>query len=318
MSSTAALPPFQLPLSDNRLEPGADIKRHQSLTQGYGRVRERLERSPAVLSLEQRDDLRRRLVEEAAQPQGLQPADQQAEEPPTSPIGTSLWSISHRGDDGWTRPTQQLQEAFDAMQIGRTTPRQQSERRLVVDTAATMPGDAAAGLPPHLVHPAEEPSWVTNLVGQADRFQSSQAPVRSASAGGWNDREALLRSQGYSQQLPQRWDQAQLMSPPLTYLQQHQLLAAGYGGMPPFKQPQSAAPLGQFAQPPPYLNPAFNPALAHPYGQLPNPALQPPPPHQDMAVIELARSKGLNPATYNCRPSQARFFVIKSYTVSFA
>jgi hypothetical protein len=312
------LPPFQLPLSDNRLESGADIKRHQSLTQGYGRVRERLERSPAVLSLEQRDDLRRRLVEEAAQPQGLQPADRQAEEPPTSPIGTSLWSMSHRGDDGWTRPTQQLQEAFDAMQIGRTTPRQQSERRLVVDTAATMPGDAAAGLPPHLVHPAEEPSWVTNLVGQADRFHSSQAPVRSASAGGWNDREALLRSQGYSQQMPQRWDQAQLMSPPLTYLQQHQLLAAGYAGMPPFKQPQSAAPLGQFAQPPPYLNPAFNPALAHPYGQLPNPALQPPPPHQDMAVIELARSKGLNPATYNCRPSQARFFVIKSYTVSFA
>jgi hypothetical protein len=34
----------------------------------------------------------------------------------------------------------------------------------------------------------------------------------------------------------------------------------------------------------------------------------------DMAVIELARSKGLNPATFNCRPQAARFFVIKSYT----
>lgn len=37
---------------------------------------------------------------------------------------------------------------------------------------------------------------------------------------------------------------------------------------------------------------------------------------QDREVIELARKKGLNPATFNCQPQNARFFVIKSYTVS--
>ncbi|MDA4762074.1 hypothetical protein, partial [Enterobacter hormaechei] len=57
-------------MDDSDLIEPTDLKRHQSLTQGYGsssRVRERLERSQALLSLEQREDLRRHL---AASPQG--------------------------------------------------------------------------------------------------------------------------------------------------------------------------------------------------------------------------------------------------------
>lgn len=85
----------------------------------------------------------------------------------------------------------------------------------------------------------DEPSWVANLVGQAD-------PARN-----WHERQDA------------RWDQ-------------------GYGTQPYPFPPKSYAPV-------PYM----------PYPTPPHTAMLQ---NHDMAVIELARSKGLNPATFNCRP----------------
>ncbi|ORY35506.1 YT521-B-like domain-domain-containing protein [Naematelia encephala] len=144
VSSSAALPPFQYSGSG-----GADIKRHQSLTYGSSsRVRERLERSPALLSLEQREDLLRR--EMAPRPN----------EPPLSPLGNSMWSPSNAVDDGWNRPlvanTQQITDALEAMNLG---------RRMMDDK-----GPAA--------HPGDEPSWVANMVGLPNGH--SPQPLRTA------------------------------------------------------------------------------------------------------------------------------------------
>ena len=203
MSSTAALTPLQIP------QAGADIKRHQSLNQGYGRLRERLDKSPALLTIEQRAQIRKE------------------EEPPTSPIGQSVWSVAQSSDEGWNRPT--IQSAFDALQIGARIERPRSAKTSMS--------------PPPLRNSQDEPSWVASLVGP-DRHSPHPRPY--------------------------------LANP---YIQ------APYGFKPQY-QPWA----------------------------YPTPPVTAVPPH-DQAVIDLARSKGLNPATFDCRPPQARFFVIKSYTV---
>lgn len=290
-SSTAAFPPFQLPLEQARQASpteGADVRRHQSLTQGYGsssRVRERLERSPAVLTLHQREDLRRL---------GGHSRTISNDQPPTSPIGHSVWSPTQSGDDGWNRPnTQQLQDTFQAMQIA--------------DVSALRPPPQVQGV----LHPqiGDEPSWVTNLVGRAERI--SPQPVRTASAPSWNDRDAHNRQPEPA--MPLQW-----------LAQQQSFLGQTYGSN-PYQLPPGYAPLRHSGQPGLPVQPT-TPNYGHPFhsylGQPFAPAYPSPPgtalPSEDAAVIELAKQKGLNPATYNCRPAQARFFVIKSYTVSLS
>lgn len=268
-SSTAAFPPFQLPIDDPHAPSaaeGADIKRHQSLTQGYGssnRVRERLERSPAVLTIHQRDDLRRL---------GGHARTLSTDQPPTSPIGHSVWSPARGGDDGWARPnTQQLQEAFQAM-------------NMAVDTAANdirQPQTLQA--PVGQAHPqiGDEPSWVTNLVGHAERI--SPQPARTASAPNWNTRETYAR-QTENAGLPPQW----LAQQPGFYGQVYgqgfyqNMLPPGYGGATGLRnggQPgQPGTP--QFAQPySGYLPQHHAPAY-------PSPPVTAPLPSEDAAVIE--------------------------------
>ena len=283
-SSTAALPPFRLP--DRQVS--GDLKRHQSLTQGYGsssRVRERLEKSPAVLTLEQRENLRRRLNQEHAQRTGSDNVQS-----PTSPIGRSVWSPSQVGDDGWARPNTHLADNFQAMNLGMPGEQSGIDRKLALMTEVLRQprpqvGNGGSGGQQHL---GDEPSWVANLVGHADRL--SPQPPRSATAPNWQERDFGG--------IPQGWEPAQFVGQSFGYLPHHQqLLAAGYGG-----QPGNKSNAGQYQQPF-YMIPSFYPSP-------PGTAL----PSSDASVIELARTKGLNPATYDCNPPQARFFVIKSYT----
>lgn len=338
MSSTAALPPMQLPIGEQSMQisDGAEVKRHQSLTQGYGssnRVRDRLERSPALLSLEQREDLRRRLAQE---PTHARKISEDPEEPPTSPIGRSVWSMSHPEDDGWSRPgSQQLQDAFEAMQLGRRMMGMENGQKDRVspnlDAPRPPPRTAIEPAAPIIGHPGEEPSWVSNLVGMPDRL-SPQPVNRTAASPIWQDRDAYLRGE-----MPQRWpEQNHYLNQPMGYLQQQQqqqqlFAAQGYGNMQGMKQGLQIQPqMGPYPQPyqPAYLGTPFTPLYSTP------PVSAMPPsgmPAQDRDVIELARRKGLNPATFNCSPQivssatmstrlaedyQARFFVIKSYTVS--
>ena len=148
-SSTAALPPYPLPVDNSN---GADVRRHQSFTQGYrpnSRSRDHLDGRSSTLGVDQRQDLSDQTPRLGSQI-----------EPPTSPIGRSVWSPSAGGDDGWNRSTQQLQDAFEAMQLGKR----------MMDVQVPSQG----GMPPH--H-QEEPSWVANLVGHQDR--RSPQPTRS-------------------------------------------------------------------------------------------------------------------------------------------
>ncbi|KAK8854707.1 hypothetical protein IAR55_003446 [Kwoniella newhampshirensis] len=334
VSSTAALPPFQLPISDSQSahnDIGADLKRHQSLTQGYGtsnRVRDRLERSPAVLNMEQREEVRRRT--------DVRP-DAKEEEPPTSPIGPSLWSNSVRPDDGWSRSaSQQLQDAFDAMNLGRKMMGSENGLTsggvgaLTLESNVMRQAQPATSAPSArmLGHTGEEPSWVTSLVG-ADYTPQMTPRLAGPGSTDWQDRDIALRQHQQQQQQhqqqqqqqqqqmafaqqqmhqqQQRWPDQMLQGQRLSFLQQQQMLAAGaYNAMKNGNAPQG--------YPPPHLQPDF---LGTPFGASPYPS----PPgtavmqqNQDRDVIELARSKGLNPATYDCRPTAARFFVIKSYT----
>ncbi|WVR00068.1 hypothetical protein IAU59_007210 [Kwoniella sp. CBS 9459] len=324
VSSTAALPPFQLPLPEQQNyqtqnNPGADIKRHQSLTQGYGssnRVRERLERSPAVLTLEQREDIRRRMTSSKT--------PDNSEQPPISPIVPSVWSpsIPAGQDDGWSRASsQQLQDAFEAMNLGRRMMGTENsggeyngDRRMTLENNVLRhPG----GNGHHFSHSGEEPSWVASLVGGDP---TPQLAPRSAGPGmmSWQD-TSFRQQQQQQQQQPHSYtpqphqqlarqqglwnDPNQFMhQPQLSFLQQQQMLASSGGGFAGMKGVQ-----------PPYLGAPFSPAYPSP----PNTAMmqgQGGLSNQDRDVIELARQKGLNPATYDCRPNAARFFVIKSYT----
>ncbi|WWD02321.1 hypothetical protein V865_000360 [Kwoniella europaea PYCC6329] len=234
------------------------------------------------------------------------------EHPPISPIVPSVWSpgIPTGQDDGWNRAaSQQLQDAFDAMNLGRKMMGvegsggfQQPERKLTLETDVLRhPQPATAGAS---WRPSDEPSWVTSLVG-ADH--TPLVAPRSAGPGtaSWQEREHALRQQSYTPQPQQQFqrggwpqDQNQFMQQAnFGYLQQQHLLAMK--GMQSFPQP-------------PYLGAPFSPAYPSPpnTAMMQNQAMS----NQDRDVIELARQKGLNPATYNCRPAAARFFVIKSYT----
>nr|XP_019044757.1 hypothetical protein I302_06670 [Kwoniella bestiolae CBS 10118]OCF23687.1 hypothetical protein I302_06670 [Kwoniella bestiolae CBS 10118] len=309
VSSTAALPPFQLPLPDSQNlqvdnnNPGADLKRHQSLTQGYGssnRVRERLERSPAVLTLEQREEIKKRMA--------LTKSNDN-EHPPISPIVPSVWSpgIPTGQDDGWHRAaSQQLQDAFDAMNLGRKMMGvegnggfQQPERKLTLETDVLRhPQPATAGAS---WRSNDEPSWVTSLVG-ADH--TPLVAPRSAGPGtaSWQDRENALRQQSYTPQPQQQFQRG-------GWQDQNQFMQQANFGF--LQQQHMMAMKGMMPQPP-YLGAPFSPAYPSPpnTAMMQNQAMS----TQDRDVIELARQKGLNPATYNCRPAAARFFVIKSYT----
>ncbi len=280
LSSAAAFPPFQITKDNGRngqLAEKSDLKRHQSLTQGYGsssRVRERLERSPAVLTLHQREGFRR--------------LTDNGEQPPTSPIGHSVWSPSHGGDDGWNRPsTQHLQDAFQAMNIGLSQDgSKQTQSENLLQSQENLTPNRQNSL-------AEEPSWVANLVGHADRI--SPRPVRTASAPGWPNAAAYLPGQP----VPQLW----INQPPYPQQMAYRQIYIDN------RQPGARTPVHQTAQfAPPYPHLTQQPLYPSPPGTALSPS-------EDINVIELAKSKGLNPATFDCQPAQARFFVIKSYTV---
>ena len=257
LSSTAALPPYTLPVDSATID---GVRRHQSLTQGaYGRPRDRFERSSGMLGMDHPSNGYR---DESRTPR----VAQDRIEPPMSPIGRSMWSPSQGGDDGWSRPTQQIQDAFDAMNLGKKMMEMPIQNQILSTT-------------PHRAN-SEEPAWVSSLVGMPDRV--SPRPTRSPN---WQDRDPYR----------QRWPEQM----PAGYMPPQALLGAGYPGQPSLRPPQYGG----------YVNPAFNPVYPSPPGTAPLPS-------SDADVMELARSKGLNPATYDCHPPQARFFVIKSYTVS--
>lgn len=308
VSSSAAFPPFQLPNTGGRNTPteGADLKRHQSLTQGYGsnsRVRERLERSPGMLTL-QRDQFGR-----------LSDSGKLQDQPPTSPIGHSVWSPAHTGDDGWNRPnTQNIQDAFQAMNLGvmnDSAAGNNVQQRSLDRLKEPQPQQHVSNIGAQYHNIGDEPSWLTNLVGHAERV--SPQPVRTASAPQWNDRAMYPRTQpGQPQpgQMPPPWlGQQPYLGQPFGQVPYQNLLQPNFGQ--PGTKNGPTGPQGQFNQPPfpGYLSQAFNPMYPSPPGTAPLPS-------EDASVIELAKSKGLNPASFDCRPAQARFFVIKSYTVS--
>lgn len=262
-------------------------------------------------------------------------SDGKQEPPPTSPIGPSMWSVQ-AGENGWTNMNG-LSETFDGLQLNRRIAEHNANagiggaidmeyqtqmlnqmhlqnqnqgqgqgRRMPEQIQLLPPLPQTAGL-------MGEPSWVTNLVGHDIPPQ-----VRSAHNATWQDRDTLLRQhqQGMlpsHQQHQQRWDQGHV---PLAYLQQQQQQQqqqqmhggqGGYGmgmGMPMGMKNQYSAPGypqhgGQgYMGAPVYSTP---PPSAHALGP------------QDQAVIELARAKGLNPATYNCRPQAVSLQLLASF-----
>lgn len=284
VSSSAALPPFQLGHAG-----AGDIKRHQSLNHGYGRVRERLERTSGLLSMDQRDDARRRPGTSSSESH---------EAPPTSPIGPSMWS-AQAGENGWTS-LNQLSDQFDSLQLNRRIAEHNGGGGGGVGYQGPSPGPGQRRAPEHellppmpqTAGPIGEPSWVAGLVGHDVAPQ-----VRSAHAASWQDRDALLRQhqQGmlppHHQQQQPRWDQGHV---PLAYLQQQQQqqLLGSYGR-------------GQYPGYAPSPQPGYMPAPMYPSPPVSAHMLGP----QDQAVIELARAKGLNPATYNCRPHAVSSFL---------
>lgn len=271
-SSTAALPPFQL--GNN---PG-DLRRHQSLNNGYSRNKERNERSGAILSPDQRDELRRQEEQES----------RRQEPPPTSPIVPSMWS-AQAGGNGWSS-LDHLSNNFDNLQIHRRTdngqnmgyqqPHHQYDRRGMPNRDNVPPVPMTAG-------PIGEPSWVAGLVGH-----DIVPRPRSAHTPHWQDQDMLHRQQGM---LPyqQQWDREQM---PMGYMQHQGQQLPG-----PFNMPLKGlnSNVGQYPGYPPMLaNQNFMGPPMYPTPPVSAHALGP----QDQAVIELARSKGLNPASFNCRP----------------
>lgn len=277
-SSTAALPPFQLGSSTT------DIRRHQSLNNGQGRDRDRNGRSGRILSPDQGDDRQ--------DPRNLDP-------PPTSPMGPSMWSMQ-AGASGWSG-LEQLSNSFDNLQLNRrigdtgTTnmgyqqPQQNRREAPSTDLLPSMPMTAGV---------IGEPSWVASLVGHdvVPRPRSAHTPHTPH----WQDQEMLNRQPGM---LPfqHRWDQEQI---PMEYMQQHQQpqLPGPYNM--PFKGMNQNINVGQY---PGYGNQSMM-GMNPNQGYMGAPLYPTPPPSthmlgpQDQAVIELARSKGLNPASFNCRP----------------
>lgn len=356
MSSTAILPPSSVPHLSAKYTPPlqpefqlsstAGVKRHQSLTQGYGansRVRDRLERSPAVLTLEQRR---------------LRDAQRKEDEPPTSPVGPSVWSSDQgqRADDGWKQALpqrnlmamigsqqSQLHDSFEAMHLrshssqpsvnglppsGRETP--VKTLSLVTDSEALLPSQsqtsthqqqnvypAATGVPPtgystDASSSVLEPSWLTSLIGggsgympgndRDDPSYAQRAALTSIGDNGmgWAERDALLTAAGLGRpgQPNVPWTGAPNMS--FHYQQQ---LPPGMMMRPP-QQPNAYA-YAQQRGPKPIHHFGVPPGLYHQQSPAEVPA------DQQNEVIQLAKAKGLNPATFDCRPTYARFFVIK-------
>lgn len=144
-------------------------------------------------------------------------------------------------------------------------------------------------------HNQEEPSWVANLVG--GRENSPQPPLRAPSApiSPWENGAPFGN---------QRWPDGQGYIP-LNFLQQQQhqrQMMAGYAGlnlnMPGFKSGPMPGMGGQGF--PMQQNGGYMPPI-NPNFYAPAPPA-PPLGAQDQEVIELARKKGLNPATFDCRP----------------
>ena len=268
-SSTAALPPFQLGGSTS------DLRRHQSLNNGYGRNRANVERTGALLSPDQRDEELRR-----------------QEPPSTSPIGSSMWSAQASGN-GWSG-ADQLSNTFDNLQINRRFDNGQNlgyqqPQQIQQDRRGTPNREFPPPIP-NTAGPIGEPSWVAGLVGH-----DIVPRPRSAHTPHWQDQDMLRHQQGM---LPfqQQWDREQIQ---MGYMQHQGQHLPG-----PFNMPLKGVNpnVGQYPGYPPMLGVNPNngymgapmyptpPASAHAFGP------------QDQAVIELARSKGLNPASFNCRP----------------
>lgn len=205
------------------------------------------------------------------------------EPPPTSPIGPSMWSVQ-AGDSGWAN-VNQLSSTFDNLQLNR---RVESDNDFGYQQPQAQRGQPGGNLLPPMPMTAGaigEPSWVASLVGHdiVPRPRSAHTPHAQ-----WQVPDSMHRSQ--QGMLPQQWDQRAPYIP-----QQHM---GGYGmpmkhvnpnmGQYPGYAPQ---PMHQGYGAPMYNNP---PPSAHMLGP------------QDQAVIELARSKGLNPASFNCRPPIVR------------
>ncbi|KIR41949.1 YTH domain family 2 [Cryptococcus deuterogattii 99/473] len=344
----------ELPLSDSSyISPtagGADVKRHQSLTHGYGsssRVRDRLERSPAI-TLEPR---------EPRDTSGVRvKIDTRFEdEPPTSPIGPSVWSNNlSRTDDGWSsaplnqnarNASQQLQDAFEAINLGRNMVAPNGSALLANDLdprgrlgletdimrrpqpSSNAPAPGRQGLQ-RMNSGAEEPSWVNKLVGGDSTPMVGNVMSRSSSALGWGERRRQNETQGFpygDSNMPFGNGFHMGLKPPMGQMGMPQMGAMGMTGM-PMGMPMGMGPLNMGF--PMGMNMGFTQMGANGFGQFaPGHPGQvfPSPPNtaaptghgigaQDREVIELARKKGLNPATFNCQPQNARFFVIKSYT----
>ena len=149
VSSTAALPPF--PLTMQPASNGAELRRHQSFTQGY-RANGRRGQSMGGLNMEQNLEV----------PEHTPRTSLDRIEAPTSPIGgRSVWSPNNGADDdGWGRS---LQDNFEAMQLG---------KRMMEVT-----GQGNMAQPHAMQHNhQDEPSWVANLVGQQPDRRSPRPP----------------------------------------------------------------------------------------------------------------------------------------------
>ena len=358
-SSTAALPPFQMPLGAayggqgangagngqaygaGGNTGGADVKRHQSLGHHYGRLRDRLDRAPALLSLDQRGNAAggSRIVRPSSGADGAEDAT------PTSPLYNSVWSPQTTpGDDGWHRSIQGVSEAMAGMNVGGPGGYAGATSGAQLQQQMGMQGQRI------VTNGSEEPAWVANLLGGKEGSPAGIPRAPSAPPGGYNNGTGYMQQQHTGQQSFQsRWPDGQGYIP-LEYLQQQQqqqllsLASAGYGGLSQlqahmqaqagqggykggmpmqFNQQQGSPYLGPPGSAQGYQMPLHMPMMPMPpitpnsagfgyqhspqvHGHAHTPAPMSAPAHhfgpQDQAVIELARAKGLNPATFNCQP----------------
>jgi hypothetical protein len=222
-----------------------------------------------------------------------------------------MWSVQ-AGDSGWSN-INQLADNFESLQVNRRIAEsgpvdygyQQPIRRTQPELMAPM----TAG---HI----GEPSWVAGLVGHdvVPRPRSAHTPHAQ-----WQLPDSMQRPQQGMLPPQPRWDQGYLPQQPMGY---------GMPGMNPNINPNMGQYPG-YGQPMQHMGQNRGHMGPPVYSNTPPPSSHTLGP-EDQAVIALARSKGLNPATFNCRPQtvgfsiidillltpQARFFVIKSYTVS--
>lgn len=288
------------------------------------------------------------------------------DEPPTSPIGPSVWSNTlSRTDDGWgsaplnqsaRNASQQLQDAFEAMTLGRNMMAPDGNAMLANDfdprerlsletdimrhpqpsSNNTLPS-GGQGLQ-RINSGAEEPSWVNKLVGGDSTPMVGNVMPRSSSALGWSERARQNETQrfpygAYNMPFGNGFNMG--LKPQMGQMGMPQMGPVGMNGM-PMGMPMGMGPMNMGF--PMGMNMGFGQMGANGFGQFApghpgqaqnqHPGQGYPPPSssaaptghgmgaQDREVIELARKKGLNPATFNCKPQNARFFVIKSYTVS--